>query len=330
MNARTEHLSSLQHDCLQEAAQWYAALRADDAPAEVREQWATWLASDPAHAQAWARIEQVRQRLSPLGDAGQPRALLAGAEAARQATRGRRLVLRSLAAAAGSVLTGWLAWRHTPLPSQLAAWRSDHHTGTGELRELRLADGTRLWLNTATAVKIDFQDDARTVRLLGGEIFIETAKDSRRRPFHVQTDQGRLQALGTRFAVRQQDLDTQVQVFEGAVEIRNAAERVQRVPAGFAARFDARALSANAPADPAREAWTRGVIMANDISLQQWADELSRYGHAHIHVAPEVAGLKVVGVYPALDRDRALSMLEAELPVQVHRTLPWWLAIGAR
>ena len=74
-------------------------------------------------------------------------------------------------------------------------------------------------LNTSTALQVDYQDAARRLVLLAGEILIETARDGRGRPFFVQTPAGRLQALGTRFSVQLQERQTRLDVFDGAVEI---------------------------------------------------------------------------------------------------------------
>ena len=323
-------VSGIDVDALRQAAQWYATLRADDVTEDDRRQWQAWLALDPAHAKAWQRIESVSRRFAPLHDAGAPKAAVAGVKAARRIAPGRRHMLRSIAGTVGVGFAGWLAWRHTPLPGLMVALQADHHTAIGEQREIRLEDGTRLWLNTASAVDIAYQASTRTVILRSGEIFIETASDGAGRPFYVQTPCGRIQALGTRFAVRRAESHVRVDVFDGLVEIRNDAGLVQRVPAGRGTRFDAGKIAAVEAADPAREAWTRGIVMANDIPLEQLVGELARHWRGHIGVAPDVANLKVMGVYPAADIDRALAMMESELPVRIHRALPWWITVESR
>ncbi|HCE41020.1 MAG TPA: iron dicitrate transport regulator FecR, partial [Alcanivorax sp.] len=75
-------------------------------------------------------------------------------------------------------------------------------TATGEIRDLGLDDGGRLWLNSATTVDVAYDDALRRVTLHDGEILIQTGADPRRRPFVVDTRHGRLRALGTRFTVR--------------------------------------------------------------------------------------------------------------------------------
>jgi len=92
-------------------------------------------------------------------------------------------------------------------------------------------------------------------------------------------------------------------------------------------RFSAHALEPVQPADAAREAWARGVLMAQDITLRELVGELRRYRHGHLGLAPEVADLRVFGNFPLTDTDDTLDMLAGALPVRIRRTLPWWVSI---
>ncbi|MCR2688225.1 FecR domain-containing protein, partial [Salmonella enterica] len=63
----------------------------------------------------------------------------------------RRAALRNgLGAVALLGAGGLAAWRTLPMERMLA----DYRTGAGERRELRLADGTLLWLDSASAVDV--------------------------------------------------------------------------------------------------------------------------------------------------------------------------------
>ena len=316
---------------LEQAAQWYATLRDDGVTEQERRAWQAWLARSPEHADAWRYIEAVSRKFDPLR-AGSPQgvaAAVAGAEAARRITLSRRRAVRGLAGMLGVGLAGWLGWRHTPLPEMALAWGADMRTGTGERRDVTLADGSHVWLNTDTAIEVDYGDGLRRLVLLKGEILVETASDGLKRPFFVETGSGRMQALGTRFTVRRIDGRTRLDVFEGTVEIRTGAGGVRRVEAGQAASFDVRSIDLPGHADAAREAWSRGRIPADNLSLGALLKEVGRYRHGVISVAPEVADLTVMGVFPADDPDLALSMLERSLPIRVRRTLPWWITVEA-
>jgi len=318
-------------DHLKQAAEWYATLADAGVTEQDRAAWNTWLAQSAAHAKAWAHIEAVSRKFDPLrrGNAGGTVAV-AGVTAARRAFVSRRHVVNSVAGLLGLGTAMWLGWRYTPLPTLVAALRADYATGIGERRELALADGSRVWLNTSTALRVDYQDAARRLVLLAGEILIETARDGRGRPFFVQTPAGRLQALGTRFSVQLQERQTRLDVFDGAVEILTQSGEQGRVDAGGAALFDARAMTPLAAAGPMRAAWSKGILPADDMPLGELLAELNRYRRGHISVAPEVAGLSVMGVYPTDDTDRALAMLAQALPIRIHHPLPWWITVDAR
>ncbi len=318
------------HAVLAQAAEWYACLRDGQASPRERAAWQEWLHAAEEHQAAWRYVEDIGRGFAPLR--GMPEARLAADTLGTAAERlhGRRRVLASVALLAGSGALGWLGWREALLPAVVMAWAADQHTGTGEQRKVTLADGSRLWLNTATAINLDFTPQARRIALVAGEIFIETAHDTAR-PFHVETSHGRMQALGTRFNVRLGDADTHLAVYQGAVAIRtmdNGATRV--VSANQQARFDGRHIAATEPAAMAHEAWRQGILVADNIPLREVVQELRRYRHGHLGVADDVADLTVYGNFPLHDTDHVLRMLASVLPVRIEQPLPWWTTIGPR
>lgn len=82
---------------------------------------------------------------------------------------------------------------------------ADYSAAIGQYRELTLADGTRVVLNTDSAIDVLFDASQRLIRLRRGEILVHTAPDNRvpSRPLRVTTGEGQMQALGTRFTVRE-------------------------------------------------------------------------------------------------------------------------------
>ena len=319
-------------ESLEEAANWYAALQADGERGQQRRAWSEWLAASPRHRRAWAHIESVSRRFAPLraqSEAEREAAAVAVRVSAKQAAS-RRRVLACLTALSGAGLTAWLTWRFTPVPALVVAWRSDYHTGVGEQRDVVLADGTRVWINTDSALDVDYDDTRRLLTLKAGEILVDTGTDPRARPFYVDTRHGRMQALGTRFTVRQTSSFTELSVFEGLVEIRTRSGITERVGAGKQRSFTGDTISSAVAADPAREAWSHGVILADDISLAMLIDELGRYQRGHIGVDPRVADIRVVGRFPTGNPDQTLAMLARDLPISIRRTLPWWTTIEPR
>lgn len=314
----------LDYATLQQAADWFARLSDEPVEPGVHDAWRAWHGQSERHRLAWRYVERVSQRFVPLQDDVTSAAQTL--DHLRHTQRTRRQALRSLSILLGGALLGWAGWRQRWLPDALT---TDYHTGIAVLGEQRLADGTQVWLNSGTALDVDFSPRQRTVRLYAGEVLINTGRDPR--PFSVETAQGHLQPLGTRFSVREQGGRTQLTVFEGQVKVTAGISGDTRViPAGQALAFDAQRLFATEPARPERQAWAQGLLLANDTRLGDFIDELATYRRGHLGIDPRIADLRVMGTYPLSDTDQVLAMLEHVLPVRIERPLPWWVTVVPR
>lgn len=291
----------------------------------ARRQWQAWMDADPLHARAWQRIAEVDGQLRSLSTPVALRTLAAPGLARRHAVRLAAL----LTAGAG----GLLAARQTGTWQQLAA---DLSTATGERRETVLADGTRLMLNTASAVDLRYTAAERLIVLRAGEILVHSAPDAARRhpprPLRVRTAEGTVRAIGTRFTVRQQGGQTAVAVLEGAVELTpaHAPHTARRLSAGEQGRFTTTAASPPAPLREGAAAWADGMLVADDMPLPDFLAELARHRPGVLRCAPGAAGLRVSGSYPLADTDRVLAALTLSLPVQVRSRTRWWVVVEAR
>lgn len=312
---------TLSHTSLQQAARWYVQLQDEHATPQLHQQWLHWLQQHSDHQAAWHYVQRVGQRFAPLQGEG-----VAASQALRQqdARRfSRRSGLKSLLVLGAGSLLGWRAWQGAPL----AGWGADLATGIGEIRETRLADGSQLWLAAQSAVDLQFTPRSRVLALRFGELLVETAHDPRR-PFFVDTAQGRMHALGTRFAVCQQGENTRLAVYAGAVEVCTALGGERRtVQAGQQVAFNARAVGATRAAQSAGESWVQHRLNAEGMPLAHLLQTLGRYRHGHLGWHPEVATLSVMGAFPLNDTDRALELLQAALPVRVQRLTPWWVTV---
>ncbi|MGJ7543481.1 FecR domain-containing protein [Variovorax sp. LT1R16] len=306
---------------LREAARWLVRLHSGRAGEADHAACAAWRKADPAHEHAWQRAERLSQKFGAVpATVGVP-------VLARQARDNRRAALRTLALLATAAPAAWLGWRLAPWD----AWTSDHRTATGERREVRLADGSRVLLDTGSAIDVRIDGTRRTVHLRAGAIQLTTAADAR--PFIVETTQGRLRALGTRFTVRQDGeearSDIRLAVTEGAVEVtlRDASSPALVVPAGQQTLLRGQGASALAAVSPESQAWTQGVLYAERMRLADFCAELSRYRPGLLHCSPEVAELRISGAFQLRDTDYVLSMVASTLPVQVVTRTRWWVTV---
>lgn len=320
---RPEAEAPLPASAIEEAVDWLLVLHSGHATDADRAACARWRDGDPDRQRAWRRAERLRGLLASV-PADLARPVLGRPADARRRTAVKRLATL-LAAAPGA----WLAWRL----SEDAAWRADVRTATGERRTLTLPDGSRLDLNTATAVDIAFGPQERLLRLRAGEIAIDTGADpwTPARPFRVATPQGRVQALGTRFSVRVEGDRTRVAVLDGAVRLQPAQRpgAARRLQAGQQAAFDALQAGLPAAADERALAWVHGMLAADAMPLSELLAELARHRRGLLRCDPEVAALRVSGAFPLDDIARSLAMLEATYPVRVRSTAGgYWTVVG--
>lgn len=305
------------------AAEWFARWSAGDMGEADRRAWLAWRRSDAAHERAWAQVEAVSQRFDGLA----PQAGMAALDRPRGGAR--RRVLRGVATVGLVGTSGWLAWQQGP-------WRdpaSRYQTATGERRSFVLADGTRVLLNTATAIDVHFGERERRIGLRQGEILVATAPDALQRPFVVDTPVGELQPIGTRFMVRHEAAYVDLGVLEGAVQVRHrrAAPQGQRLPvvhAGHRLRLDAQGLSAVSPLTAGADAWTQGLLLADDMPLGEFAATLARHRPGLLSCDPAVAALRLSGTFPLDDTDRALAAVTRALPVRIIRLTRYWVRIA--
>ncbi len=307
------------------AVEWLVTLQGDDVDDATRTAWRRWLDQHPDHARAWTHIEAVNARLcgvaSPLATAVARAALTAPKSA------GRRRAVRALTALFVGGGAAWMIREHTPLQR----WVADAHTAVGEQRQFMLDDGTRVQLNTDTAIDIAFSATERRIILQRGEIHIETAHDTAAmpRPFVVATREATLRPLGTRFAVRSLPDRGWIGVTQGAVAVRPAdAPATERVIlAGQAAHFTAARVDAPAPLADTATAWTDGMLVAADMRLDAFIAEVDRYRPGRLRCDPAVADLRVSGTFPVANTDRILDALRSTLPVRVHFLTRYWTTV---
>ena len=311
-------------DALEEAAEWLMRLGEGNLSAQELAQWQQWRTSSLECERAWRRAESL---LCTLG--GLPPDLALSA-LDRPANPQRRAQLARLAALLALAPSAWLGWQL----DQRQGWSADHYSPIGERRHLTLADGTRVILNTDTSIDVNFDPLQRLIRVRKGEILVQTAPDLQvpARPLRVSTGQGRLEALGTTFNVREEAGITRLAVLDGRVRIE-LNQQPQATPtivlAGQQTAFSASAIGAMHATDSARTAWTHGMLVADRMRLGDFAAELARYRPGVLRCDPAVAQVRISGAFPLDDSRRALNMLSQTYPVRVTSRLGgYWVTIA--
>lgn len=277
------------------AAYWVAHEDRGPLSAEQVAALDAWLNEDVRHRGAYARAHAVSLRYD------RARALdrqTAPAETTRLTAR-RRSHWRPLAAAAAVLLLAG--------PFAMRFFATDaYETRLGQVLRMPLEDGSIVTLNSNSRIEVRFDDRIRNVRLLRGEAIFDVAKD-RAHPFVVTAGGTEVTAVGTSFRVRRLAGATDVLVREGIVEVAEAsAPKPLRLVANTKTEVRPGARAVVAPTrvgEINRElAWRDGKIAFSGETLQRVAVEFSRYSRTPIRIPdPEVAKLRVVGLYSATD-----------------------------
>ena len=310
----------------EQAIDWMVALNARTPDDALLQRLTHWLQQDPAHQQAWARLQRRLGRPVATLRAVAQRAPGHAAEARQvllQPTHSRREVLVALASVG---LFGGALWggRRSETTQN---WLADLHTGSGERRSFTLADGSRLSLNSASAVDLHFDAGQRLLVLRRGELLIQVAADPHR-PLRVRTAQGQVQALGTRFLVSQEDTATRVVVLEHSVRTSLPDGRWLDLQQGQAALLRRNAIEPLADDQQPRAAWLNGRLEVLDEPLLGVIDALRPYLRGYVRVAPAIGNLRVQGVFPLDQPQQALQALAESLPISIEHYGPWLTLIG--
>ena len=294
-----------------DAAEWAARLDAGTLTPDEENTLHHWLAGDTRRLGALARAQalmvnpEIAQALAP------PRPRIA-------ALLNRRGFLAGAAASlAGAVYLVSRAEHGT-----VTAYQSE----LGEVRVIPLEDGSRLTLNTDSAVAVEYRPHSRLVRLLRGEAYFEVAKNPDR-PFIVSGPSIQARAVGTAYSVRlDADQRMQVRVSSGRVAVEpplsKLAESLRLSPiADNGAYLDANqqadirvvgdgpwkgqvqvSIKDITPDQVERDLmWRDGLLSFEGETLGDAIGEFSRYSRQQVVLQGSVARERISGLFSATD-----------------------------
>jgi transmembrane sensor len=285
-----------------EAADWFTRLSQPQIETEELEAFSAWRAK-PENRAAYERLEDIGRAMGAMRD--DPDLQQAAADArTRGAERRRRgaapmrrpLVIGALAAAC---VVGALA---TVVTFRMPTYS----TRVGETFSATLEDGSRVQLNTNSAIRVRYSAGQRRIELLRGQALFQVAHNAQR-PFIVTAGKAQVRALGTRFDVRRIGAEVRVVLAQGSVEVSDKAVRAApwRLKAGQALALQPAAASVPAPKTidvPSATSWTTGRLTFQGVTLSEAVSELNRYSRDKLILAPGAPTDRLIsGVFPAGD-----------------------------
>lgn len=205
---------------------------------------------------------------------------------------------------------------------------ADYLTAIGEQQLLDLDDGSKLTLNTDSAVKIEFNKKIRKVNLLAGEVYFDVKKDPAGRPFHVYVDDVVVEVLGTRFSVQQMNDGVVVKGHSGHITVSSDSYKSQAITAGEQVQIkDERFFSDNF--EPEQEfAWLNNRLNFKNKPLKEVMIELDRYYVGKILVLDSVASNTLItGSYSLVDPVKTAASISKIVNLKKLEISPWLLII---
>ena len=342
-----------------QAGAWLVRLDGDEGlSADEREELKAWLALSPAHgkelkslARFWGRANVLTELAIPLDKPARE-----GRRARVKGMRPRRLGPVPMAAGiAAVVLSAGIVVFVANVPStdarvdtaDVGVGGDGHYaTAIGQQRTITLADGSVARLNTNTRLSVDYRERYRDIRLQAGEVHFTVAPNGER-PFRVYAGNGRIQAVGTAFAVHIKDGDVDVLVTEGRVEIAATANGRQPTgllgdePAvdalkvlgtlGVGQQTTIRRLGERAgaideirtvePVDIEKKlGWRDGLLTFAGDPLEQVVAEISRYTTVTVAIPdPQVRAIRIGGRIAVGETDGMIAALETNFGLRVTR-----------
>lgn len=313
--------SSLEELIDEQAVAWFARLRADNVSREEKAAFADWLQQSPSHQNAFDEIcllwgdTQLKQALGETGEKPLNNSRNA-------ALRGFQLPLLMVACLALA-----LVFR----AELLIVVQADYSTGIGKQQTVRLEDGSRVMLNTNSAITVTMKDKQRTIELLQGEAFFDVDPDADR-PFIVQGEHSTTRVLGTRFFVYRKNNSDEVNVLSGKVQVTN-----NNRPKESVLLHDHDSVSVNRDGlnkthianTKLANSWVDGYLVFQDVALVDVIEQVQRYRNGVVIFKDDsLRQFRINGRINLRDPQHILSTLEKTLSVKVTHLTDWLVIIG--
>ncbi|GLV21000.1 sigma factor regulator FemR [Sphingobium sp. TomMM35A] len=274
-----------------------------------------WIEADPRHAIAYARAEAAWEAAERLKSAAADVNLPPVSEVVTEEQQ-RRLSRNIMIVAGIAVILFILA----AIVTVRTFNDVDHHeTRIGEIRTISLPDGSRLHLNSDSAVDVRFTSNGRKVRLLKGEAAIEVAPDAHRE-FDVEARSAIVRARDTALNLRLRPSLIELTVTKGTAIVSCGNRPPRQVAAGNGAVLQPRSFVLTR-LDPnvvrQRTAWRKQLVHLEGETIEQAAGEFNRYRDAPILIGDaRVSALRIGGEFHIGDSGKFLSLLQSRLPVR--------------
>ena len=298
------------------AAQWLVRREEPDWSQRQQDELNAWLDESMAHKAAFWRLEHGWREADRIAAVAPP--------PSRRTSSWMSYLPRLTALAASLLIAAGLGFIMLPArPQPVLAAKTD----IGQRRLLELGDGSRIEMNTRSAIRAQVGRDEREVWIDKGEVYFEVFHDSGH-PFVVHAGDRRVTVLGTKFSVRRDRDRVIVSVAEGKVRVDDESADAPARQSVITAGDIANARGASMPitqksGDKVSDqlAWRNGILRFDQQPLGEVIAEFNRYNLSQIAVSdPAVAQMRMGGVFQPGNVDAFLRLLEDAYGLHVSRS----------
>ena len=310
--------TQLSEQVLDEATDWLVILNSGKVSHEEYQQFEHWKKQKPENALAIAQVTKLMSGISELPSN------LKSESFTDSKSKFNKTLKNNITLGLSSLLIISCVLHQLPW----AKWQADYYTHVGEIKSFNLKDGSKLTLSSNSYINIHLSKNTRTVELIQGEIYIETAKDQQKRPFIVKTQYGNMQALGTQFTVRYENNKTKLNVYQHAVAINAHNQKMpQVIQQGYRAVFDNDFISKPIPLKNNRPYWTQNLLVVENWPLKKVLHELYRYKNGQYFIDPNIKNLTVSGVFSLSNTHQSLESLAYTNQLELNFYSPYVLYV---
>lgn len=304
---------------IDQAIDWH--LRSATMDAAEWQAFVCWLEADPAHARCYDDVAMLDGAVDAARPAMTPVAPSHVAPVAANDDTPWRFTRwaagGAVAVAAGfALLFAPLPWRHSPYAIE---------TRPGQMRELALADGTRIDLGGGSRLVLDHADP-RVASLDTGEAVFHVRHDAAN-PFTLRSGNAEIRDMGTVFDVARIGTRLDVAVAQGSVQYQpgDAAITLTRGQA-LSIREDRGTIDRRTVAPEEVGGWRSGTLSFVDTPLAEVIARIQRQTGTNLTLSNDLSAQPFSGMIRLTgSADRDVPHLAALIGTKWHRHGEQWI-----
>ncbi len=303
------------------AAAWAARTMSGSITQEEERALEAWLLADQRHRIAYEEYMHISERATIAADITAEESLEKELEnlASKQSVQRKWFVAVPALAASFAAVAFLVSIVLGPTDTY-----STYVTARGESKNIDLADGTVIALNTNTEIQVLLDSKQRSVHLVKGEALFDVARDPKRR-FVVTSETAQTSVLGTRFNFYEKPGGTVVSVLSGVVEVSDAERGAPPVTLIAGQEIAIRANDSRREVRQFRPdtvtSWRRGLAFHENEPLSKVVADLNRYFQSELVVGDTALNdIPVTGGFDVTDQAVAIESLAIALSLRTEHT----------